>query len=256
MSKMMENVKTVNSVTRTAIFLTLSGFLGYGGFVGYKNYIKPGIEAKDAIAKLDKLEVELQENKAQLEESRAENGRLQTSLQLLKVDRRVAKIEVLEVSKNDAQEPTMNVRFIEFDSFGDTVGEPRDFELRGDTMYIDCWVVKFGDKYIEQSDALRSASLCVFNGIFGNLDGPEGAKLLDTESTDDFPSVYTRQERTSFAEQIWADFWRIANDKASQDELGIRAMHGQANYVKVEPGKTYEATVRSSGAISLVPLRD
>jgi len=41
-----------------------------------------------------------------------------------------------------------------------------------------------------------------------------------------------------------------------QNELGIRAAHGQANYVRPGEGQTYEITIRSSGAVSLVPLKD
>ena len=255
MSKTMDNVKTANSVVRTMIFLAVSGGVGYGGFLGYQNYIKPGIDAKAAYAELDQLKVDFEKQKVEHEKTQVENGRLKTSIQLLKVDRRLANVEVLETSTNDDGEPIMNVRFTEYDQFGDAIGSSKDFELRGDTMYVDCWVVKFGDKYVEQADALRSASLCVFKGIYGNLDGPEGSQSLDTNSVEDFPSVYSEDRKTAFEEQIWGDFWRLANDEDSQEELGIRAIHGQANYLRVQPGKTYEVNVRSSGAASLEPVR-
>ena len=121
-------------------------------------------------------------------------------------------------------------------------------------MYVDCWVVKFDDKYIEQADALRSASLCIFKSIFGNLDGPEGSMPLDTHSEDSYPEVYTDNSKSRFEQQIWGDFWSLANDEQSQEELGIRAIHGQANYLKVQKGKIYKITVRASGAPSLEPV--
>ena len=254
MSKTMESVKTLNSVVRTTIFLGFVGIVGYGSFVGYENYIKPGIEAKEALAELDQLKVDYKNQAAELERLTDENDRIKTSLRLLKVDRRLANVQVMETSENEAGEPIMLVRFTEFDELGEPVGSSRDFELRGDKMYVDCWVVKFGDKYVEQADALRSASLCVFKGIYGNLDGPEGAKSLDSDSHDAYPDVYSDERKTAFEEQIWADFWQLANDEKSQEELGIRAIHGQANYLKVEPGKLYEVNVRSSGAASLEPV--
>ena len=261
MSHFMDNVKTVNSVLRTGIFLVVAGGLGYGGFVGYKEYIEPGLDAKQAKADLEALRVdfekqeqEIAEAKAEVEKTKEENNRLQVSMQLLKIDRRMAKVKVLEVAENEDGEPVMNVRFTEYDEFGDPIGEARDFELRGDKMYVDCWVVKFGDKYIEENDALRSASLCVFKGIYGNLDGPEGSLSLDTSSVDDFPAIYGNEKKSAFEQQIWGDFWKLANDRNSQEDFGIRAIHGQANYLQVKEGKTYEVSVRSSGAASLTPV--
>ena len=254
MSKIMENIKTANSVVRTMIFLVLSAGLGYGGFLGYQNYVRPSLEAKEAMAKFDQLQVDFQLQKQEFERIQSENDRFRTSLQLLKIDRRLANVEVMDISENESGEPTMNVRFTEYDEFGEVIGASRDFELRGDTMYLDCWVVKFGDKYVEQADALRSASLCVFKGIYGNLDGPQGTHPLDSSSEGDLPSVYASDEKSAFEAKIWSDFWKLANDEESQQELGIRAIHGQANYVRVKKGKTYEINVRSSGAASLEPV--
>ena len=254
MSELMNNVKTINSVVRTMIFLGISAGLGFAGFVGFNNYIKPGIEAKEKLIELELLRVEHRNQSAELDRVQEENDRIKTSMRLLKVDRRKAKVEILEKSKNEDGEPILQVRFTEFDEFDEPIGAGRDFELRGDRMYVDCWVVKFGDKYVEQADALRSASLCVFKGIYGNLDGPEGSQSLDSDSRDHYPVVYSDAEKTAFESKIWNDFWQLANDRKSQQELGIRAIHGQANYLKVEAGKTYEVTVRSSGAASLTPV--
>lgn len=251
MSKMMENVKTLNSVVRTGIFAIVMGGLGYGGYVGYYQYVKPGIDAK---VELDQLRTDFELQSEQLTQTLKENDQLRTSNRLLKVDRRLANVEILDTGENEDGEPTMLVRFTELDVNNQPIGAPKDFELRGDRMYVDCWVVKFDDKYIEQADALRSASLCVFKSIFGNLDGPEGSQSLDTHSQDDFPAVYSDDEKSRFEQQIWGDFWRLANDERSQEELGIRAIHGQANYLKVQKGKVYKVTVRSSGAASLEPV--
>lgn len=254
MSKIMDNIKVANSVVRTLIFLVVGAGVGYGGFLGYTSYVLPSMEAKEAMAELDQLRVDYEVQKQEFERTQLENDRLRTSLQLLKIDRRLANVEVMDVATNSDGEPTITARFTEFDEFGNVVGASRDFVLRGDTMYLDCWVVKFGDKYVEQSDALRSASLCVFKGIYGNLDGPVGSQSLDTDSSESFPAIYSSEEKSAFEEKIWGDFWSLANDEKSQEDLGIRAVHGQANYVKVAKGMTYEIKVRSSGAASIVPI--
>ena len=250
----MENVKIANSVVRTLIFLVVGAGVGYGGFLGYNNYVRPSINAREARAELDQLRVDYEIQKQEFEETQLENDKLKTALQLLKIDRRLANVEVMDVSTNEDGEPTITARFTEFDEFGNVIGASKDFVLRGDTMYLDCWVVKFGDKYIEQSDALRSASLCVFKGIYGNLDGPVGSQPLDSDSSEEFPAVYSSEEKSAFEAKIWSDFWRFANDETLQTELGIRSIHGQANYVKVVKGMTYEINVRSAGAASIEPI--
>ena len=103
-------------------------------------------------------------------------------MRLLKIDRRMANVQVLDISKNEIGEPEMLVRFTEVDSDGNVIGAERDFTLTGDKLYIDCWIVTFDDKYVEQADELRSTSLCVFKSIYGNIDGPQGAQSLDRQT--------------------------------------------------------------------------
>ena len=110
MSKLMENVKTLNSVIRTGVFACLMGGLGYGGYVGYYEYVKPGIDAKEALAELDQLRTDFKLKSEELSQTLEENDKLKTSNRLLKIDRRVANIEILDVTENEQGEPTMHVR--------------------------------------------------------------------------------------------------------------------------------------------------
>lgn len=260
MPTMMENVKTVNSSVRTVLLAGVLGVLGWGGYVGYNSYIKPGIEANQAIEELAQAKEALaktaQERDAAKQERDAfqeQNEKLETSMKLLKIDRRMGNIEVLEKSENEKGEPSLLVRFTEVDERGNPIGSSRDFTLRGEKIYIDCWLVQFEDKYIEQQDFLRSASLCVFKSIFGEIDGPMGAFPLDNQ-TEGQPGVYKDDEQNKFEKQIWNDFWNVSNDPSLQSELGIRASHGQANYVKAQEGMIYQVKIRSSGAASLEPI--
>ena len=58
---------------------------------------------------------------------------------------------------------------------------------------------------------------------------------------------------SDFEKQIWDDFWTIANDKARAEALGIRAIHGGADYIKVAKGKSYLVVLRASDGLSIVP---
>lgn len=263
--ELVENVKILNSLARTGLLMGVIGGFGYAGWLGYNSYVLPAHQAKDAIAKLDAmnfkfatLERDFASQQKELVEVRAANDQLQTSLKLLKIDRRIANVSVLNKGIDDQGEPYLDVEFVEISKDGEPIGQSRPFHLRGDKLYIDCWLVKFEDQYIEQADALRSASLCVFKSIWGDLDGPTGGQSLDgsgIEVASVVPGIYSLHEKANpFEARIWTDFWSVSNDPEKQKSLGIRASHGQVSYVLVEPGKTYQLELRASDGVSLKPL--
>ena len=236
--------------------LAVVGGVGYGGWFGYNNYVKPSRQAKQAIADLADLKVQYEEQGKTLTATVKAKEKLQTALKLIKVDRRMANVEVLEKGTDETGKPFLEVRFTEIDRHGRVVGAPRDFTLAGEKLYLDCWIVSFEDKYIEDADPLRSASLCVFKSIYGEIDGPMGAKSLDEESSNYGmpPGIYDDDLKTEFESKIWGDFWSVCNDTQKQKDLGIRASYGQANYVLAEEGKTYQVQLRASGGASLKPI--
>ncbi len=261
MSDLTTKVKTINSAVRTGIAVTILGAVGYGGWFGYTEYVQPGIQAKAAQEELTKLQVQFDEQKTVLTklktdfneqsvvlaETKRQKDKLQTSLKLMKVDERKANIKVMEKGEDENGEPYMLVKFTEVDPAGNIIGVARDFELKGNRLFVDCWVVSFEDHYVESGDALRGRSLCVFKTIFGNIDGPEGSKSLDQSDTNRPPGIYDDSATNEFEQKIWSDFWGVSNDTAKQKELGILASYGDAPNMVVEEGKTYQILVRASG---------
>lgn len=275
MSEVMSHVKTINSAVRTIMVAGLVGILGYGGYIGWDNYIRPSQEAKEAKAKLETLEAEFAQQKLLLEQSNHNlaatksqlldterdleianelNERLETSMKLLKVDRRIANLTVTEKGKDEDGEPYMDVTFTEVDEEGQSVGVSKNYRIRGEKVYVDGWVATFEDKYIEQADELRSASLFVFKSIYGDAEAPKDAQRLDVQTIDHGPGIYNDDKKRSFEQQIWSDFWKVCTDEGLQRELGIRTSHGQSNYVLPREGKTYKIMIRASGAMSLDPI--
>lgn len=259
MSKTMENVKTVNSVVRTGLMVTILAILGYAGWYTYAEYIEPSQRAEQAMKDLETLKAQYEVQAKELEETKAKNVKLETSNRLLKVDHRLANIHVTKKDVNEEGEPYFEVTFEEVDPYyGNPVSEPREFTLRGNKLYVDCWVCTFDDKYVEDSDELRNATLCIFKTIFGELDGVKGGFSLDREDENGdirAPGIYYRGvQYTDFEKKIWDDFWVIANDPKLQDEMGIRASFGQIDYITVEEGRSYQVEVRASSGTSIKSL--
>lgn len=279
-SGVMETVSVLNSAVRTLLGLVLVGGLGYGGWYGYSVYnekdeathraTKQLAEAKSALTRaendiaekersLAQKTVELREKAVEIsalnvkvDEQEQEISRLDTSLRLLKVDHRVARLTVLNQTTNADGEITTLVQFQELDENGDPLDQPKQFQIKGDMVYIDTWVVKFEDKYVEQADIDRGTALVFFRRLFGEFQEPQQGFSLDQAGQR--PTAYARGSALSdFEKRIWDDFWNVANDEAKQVEFGIRAIHGDAPSFKVMKGKSYRMELRATGDLTFKP---
>lgn len=268
-----ETVATVNSAVRTLLATVLVGGLGYGGYLGYQQYNAKDItaaqarrEAEDALKERDEARKGLDAANLQLvakderigalnrdlELKQEQIDRLEVSMSLLKVDKRLARLTAVDQGTDSAtNEKFTDVEFVELNAEGKPLGEPRKFRIKGDMVYLDSWLVKFDDKYTQDADLERGVSLVLFRRIFGEKQQPsEGFPLDETNSR---PQAYARGQETELEKKIWGDFWGIANDEAKAKELGIRAAHGEAVYIRMQKGKSYKVQLRASDGLSVVP---
>jgi hypothetical protein len=271
---MMDNLRAVNSFLRTLLAIVVVGGVGAAGYYGYTTYNAGEIEARKKALALREAEQALSDTKGRLQQAEAEVAskvaelrlkdaeiaklnenidKLETSLTLLKVDHRVARFTAVDQTKDESTGDTSTlIEFVELNDEGAPIDTPRQFRVRGDVVYVDGWIVKFEDKYVEQADLERGTSLLLFKRLFGSGQRPDEGYPLDEIGS--APRAYARGGRMSdFERRIWDDFWNIANDPAKAAELGIRAVHGDAPSMRVEKGKSYKILLRSTGETSIVP---
>jgi hypothetical protein len=165
----------------------------------------------------------------------------------------VARLTVLDQTRDEeADELHSVIEFVELGPHGEPLGPGKQFRIRGDIVFIDNWVVKFEDSYIEEAALDRSTSLVMFRRIFGEFQEPRHGFLIDDEGRR--PLAYGRGGTMSeLEEKIWGDFWTIANDPQMAAELGIRAAHGEALSIRLQKGKAYRIMLRASDGLSIVP---
>jgi hypothetical protein len=165
----------------------------------------------------------------------------------------VAQISVLS-QQGSAQNGDLVTKFsfVEINERGEPLDEPRVFTIDGDIIYLDTWVVKFSDKYVELGDPLRSTSICLFRRIFGESQQPSDGFQLDKPRSQ--PAAYRNGGKPSeFEEDLWGRFWEYANNPSIAQKAGVRAAHGEAPSMKLTPGRRYRVELRSSGGLSVVP---
>lgn len=260
-----------NSTVRTLLLAVVVGVAGYGGFQAIQAYNAPRRELAGKQRELDAVRSELKRAEADLadrdqtimdlngdiaerdvriDELEEEVDRVQTAIRLLKLSRRLARIEVLDQATADDGSLTTEIRFTEIGDGGQQVGEPAELTIDGDRIYVEYLVVKFDDRYVERADIERGTAICLFQRIFGENQEPGEGFVIDKVGSR--PNSYARGSQTSeFEQKIWDDFWTIANDREKAAELGIRATHAQAPSIRMKVGATYELDLRATGEFSL-----
>ena len=260
MSGLHNAIKTANAVTRTLLGLTVllgTGWVGWKGYDAWQTHQHQSAVAQQELAarteELARRTAEIADLQAELAESTRRVEQLETAMALLKVSHRMARLQVID-QQTDPATGTLwtELEFAEVGPGSEILGEPRRFTIEGDLVYVDYRVVKFEDRYVEQSDLHRSTSICLFHRLFGEHQHPRDGYTLDSSGAR--PVAYARDvEMTDFEQRIWQDFWTIAGDPERARELGIRAAHGEAPYTKLRNGQTYWLVLRAADGLSIVP---
>ena len=198
------------------------------------------------------LQNQIREQSATILKLEEENQRLETYLKILKrIDRR-ARVEVLRQAKDQQGNLQTTIRFTEVDDSGKPINTSREFTLPGQEVYFDTLVIKFDDHFVEQGDPIKGAALMVFRRIFSSTMRAEDGFVIDKDGQ--VPEVYAERHAASeFEKDLWRRFWDLANDEKLAKERGVRAIHGDAPYMLLEPGRVYEICLRSTGEVIITP---
>jgi hypothetical protein len=255
-----ETIKTINSAFRTLLAMVVVAGAGYGGYLGYALYNEPQKKLAEKQQELDKTTATLQQKAADLTardqeitDLNTKIDRLRLAAQLLKVRHRLARLTVLDQHADPASQiPVSRIEFVEINEEAQPIGAPRQFDIRGDMVYVDYLRVTFDDKYVEQAELDRSTAICLFQRIFG--EHQEAAQGYQLDQVGTRPTAYARgTEMSDFERKIWSDFWLIANDPRRAAELGIYAAHGAAVSMRVRPQATYLLELRTTGDLTIRP---
>lgn len=242
----------------------VAGVVGTAGYFGYNEYTENERNARllqEQTEELTSLKSELVSSNERIEEldkdlqlKKEEIDRLETSMTLLKTDQRLARLNVIKIDRDEEGKAlTSELEFIELSPTGEALSDPKSIVLPGDLVYVDNWVIKFDDNYIEKGDIQRGTSLCLFRRIFSEDQFPSQGTSLDEIGMR--PQAYARGGQMSeFEQRLWSEFWEFANDRKKAEEMGIRAANGEAVSIKVKEGKSYNIELRTSGGLSIQPI--
>jgi hypothetical protein len=222
--------------------VVLVGVAAVSVYLGYEFVVVPRRVLQDQIREQKETIVKLEQDKQ----------RLEAYLKILThVDRR-ARVEVLRQVKDSEGNLQTTIRFTETDDTGKPISISRELTLPGQEIYFDTLVIKFDDHFVEQGDPLKGHALMLFRRIFSSPMRAEDGFAIDPAGQP--PEVYTGgQPPSSFEKDLWKRFWELANDEKLAKEHGVRAIHGDAPYMRMEPDRVYEIALRSTGEVIITP---
>jgi hypothetical protein len=191
----------------------------------------------------------------QIKQLEQEKKQLEQIVQRLTDERRIAEMLVTDQQTIDGVLHT-TVLFVEYAKDGTTL-PPKSFTLVGDTVHIDAMVIKFDGKYVEQNDPLRGHSIALFTKIYGSEQTPAQGFVIDEPGR--IPDIYRGIDPkvSQFEQTLWKDFWRLAEDPAYRQSMGVRVADGQGSWGPLERDKLYTLSIESDGGINKTsePLR-
>src|SRR5882724_1575763 len=184
-----------------------------------------------------------------------EKRQLQQVVKRLSDERRVADVLVTDQKDvNGVQQTTL--LFVEYARDGSTL-PPKSFTVEGNQAHIDALVIKFDHGFVEQNDSLRGCSLALFTRIYGDRQTPDKAFTIDKPGQ--VPEFYrgTSPQVGQFEQNLWANFWRLADDPAFAQEKGVRIANGQGVWGPFKPDQLYTITIEANGGLNIThePLK-
>jgi len=198
------------------------------------------------------LQNQIREQKETIARLEQDKQRLETYLKLLKHMERRARVEVLRQAPDATGVLRTTFRFTEIDNDGRPVSAARQYTVPGQEVYFDTMVIKFDDHFVEAGDPLKGRALMLFRRVFSSVMKPEEGFVIDVEGQ--APESYAEQQApNAFERELWRRFWELANNEELARKHGVRAIHGDAPYTRLELDRVYEVNLRSTGEVVITP---
>ena len=176
-----------------------------------------------------------------------ENKELRTAITNLSQEEKIGYAKILSQETRDGELFT-KILFAETDPSDFTKQILRkEYEIEGDVVHFDTLIVTFGSELVMDG---TERAMYLWRRLYGEKQTPEQGFAIETEGQ---PSPRYGQlcEKLSIEEGqlFWDEIWQLSNNPKRLENLGIKAVYGNAVYRQLKPGLIYIFKVSSTGAI-------
>ncbi|NNM87084.1 MAG: hypothetical protein HKL95_01030 [Phycisphaerae bacterium] len=124
--------------------------------------------------------------------------------------------------------------------------------IPGHTPFVDGFVLKFQDKYVENGDLLRGKSLAFFRCIYANQQAPDHGTSL--YGPDGVPLVFSNKNGhpNTLERRLWSRIATLMRHPRECPKFGLQLVQQQAVSLPVRPGKLYEIYLQNDGGLEFI----
>ncbi len=176
---------------------------------------------------------------------------LEQIVERLQADSRIAEIVVTDTGFNATESKQYTtIKFLEYDVSGKAL-KPKYYTFSGNVLQFQSLVIRFEDSYVEEGDALRGRSICLFWKVF-RLDG-DSTEEYDITTANEVPKGYTIGDAryANLEGQFWERFWSYALDTENAKSKGIKNVQIEAPGTKFVPGLLYTIKIEHDGGLRI-----
>ena len=103
----------------------------------------------------------------------------------------------------------------------------------------------------KRSTLLRGHSIALFIKLFGDHQSPDHAFPIDEPGK--VPAFYrdSDQEASQFEQELWTNFWKLADDPAYRQSKGVRIANPESPQGPFEPGNIYPISLEAKGGLNM-----
>lgn len=183
-----------------------------------------------------------------VEQLQQEKQHLETVVQHLTADKRVADVLVTDQRKVDDKTIT-RLLFVEYDRTGKPL-PPRELSIEGTEAHLDATVIEFDKDFVMKDDPLRGHAICLFTRVYGDKQTPASGTAIDTPDT--VPAFYQSADPkiVTFEQDLWHKFWQLERDPTLRQSAGVKVATGKSVWGPFSPDLLYTVTLQSDGNLS------
>ena len=176
-----------------------------------------------------------------------ENQELKTAISNLSREDQIGYAKVLSQETRDGKLFT-KLLFVEADPADFTKHILRkEYEIEGDVVHFDTLIVTFGTERVADG---KERAMYLWRRIYGEKQTPEQGFPIEAEGQ---PSPRYAQLCSKLSiedgQLFWSEIWALSNNPKRLENLGIKAVFGNAVYRQLKPGLIYIFRISSTGTL-------
>jgi len=177
-----------------------------------------------------------------------ENKTLSSAIANLSIEQDIGRARVVKQRVNEDGELETTLRFIQT-----AHGKPQEivneqeFTVRGDVVHFDALIIKFDEQWVRDG---KERALYLWRRVYDESTPPESAMAIETVGK--LPERYfalTKGLRDAEKALFWDEIWNLGHDPNRLEKYGIRAVYGNAVYLRMVPDRLYHFKINASGQI-------